>query len=103
MSGGVLPPLLRVRRSSQPLWKRVCYFAGAGVAFGLGIVGWLMPVVTGIPFYIVGLVLLAQASGRTVKWINWTEARLAPRRRRQLRAAIRKIPIRWLRESVQAG
>jgi len=69
----------------------------------LGIVGWLMPVVTGIPFYIVGLVLLAKASGRTVKWINWADARLAPSRRRQLRAAIRKIPIRWLREPVQPG
>jgi hypothetical protein len=62
-----------------------------------------MPVVTGIPFYIAGLVLLARASGRTVKWINWAEARLAPRRRRQLRAAIKKIPIRWLREAVQPG
>jgi uncharacterized membrane protein YbaN (DUF454 family) len=80
----------------------VLYFTGAAVAFGLGIVGWLVPIVTGIPFYILGLVLLAKASGRTVKWINRVEAKLPPRRRRQLRAAIKKIPIRWLRESVQA-
>jgi hypothetical protein len=98
---GVLPPLLRVRRSRQPLWKRALYFCGAAVAFGLGIVGWLVPVVTGIPFYIAGFVLLAAVSGRTVKWINRAEARLPLRRRRQLRAAIQSIPIRWLRESVR--
>jgi hypothetical protein len=102
MTGDVLPPLLRVPRSTQPLWKRILYFTGAAVAFGLGIVGWLVPVVTGIPFYILGLVLLAKASGRTVKWINWAEAKLPPGRRRQLRDAVKKIPIRWLRESVQA-
>jgi hypothetical protein len=97
-----LGPLLRFPRSRQPLWKRVLYFIGAALAFALGIVGWLLPVVTGIPFYILGLLLLAKASDRTVKWINRAEAKLPPRRRRQLRALLKKIPSRWLQESLRA-
>jgi uncharacterized membrane protein YbaN (DUF454 family) len=80
----------------------VLYLTGAAVAFALGIAGWLLPVIAGIPFYVVGLVLLAKASNGTVKWINWAEAKLPPRRRRQLRAAMRKAPIRWVRELVGA-
>jgi uncharacterized membrane protein YbaN (DUF454 family) len=79
----------------------VLYLIGAVLAFALGIVGWLVPVITGIPFYVAGLVLLAKASNRTVNWMNWAEAKLPIRRRRQLRALIKKIPIRWIQELVR--
>ena len=56
----------------------------------LGIVGWLVPVVTGLPFYAAALVLLAVASERVRGWINRLERRLPRAVRRALRRAVGK-------------
>lgn len=69
----LLPP-----RPPKPIWTRTLYVAGAVVCFALGVVGWLIPVVTGVPFYIAGLVLLAAASERARGWINHAERRKLP-------------------------
>ena len=52
------PDLLREQKHHRPFWVRVLCFAGACIFFVLGILGWLIPVLTGIPFYVAGLALL---------------------------------------------
>jgi hypothetical protein len=93
-----LPDLLRTG-APPPLWTRVLCVIGAVILFALGIVGWLIPIVTGIPFYALGLVLLGMSSQRVRKWINQAERRLPIHWRRRLRAAIRRLP-RWLTRSI---
>jgi hypothetical protein len=58
----------------------------------LGLVGWLVPVVTGIPFYAAALVLLGLASARARAWINRAEGALPRRMRVGLRRGLRRIP-----------
>jgi hypothetical protein len=100
MSDDNFPPLLRIRRTRRSPVKRVLLIGAAVLCFGAGILGWLVPVITGIPFYIAGLILLAMASPRVLEWINQAEARLSPKWRKRLREGLRKIPIKRLRESV---
>ena len=95
------PPLLRVSRTKAPLWRRILLIGGAMALFVVGIFGWLIPVVTGIPFYIAGLILLGMASPAVLKWINKAEARLSPKWRRRLRDGLEKVPIKKVRESVR--
>ena len=97
---GELPPLLRVPREEKPLWKRLLYVGGAVLAFIVGIFGWLVPVITGIPFYVLGLIFLAMASNRTLEWINSAETRLSPKWRKKLRGALKRIPIKGFRDMV---
>jgi uncharacterized membrane protein YbaN (DUF454 family) len=85
---GPLPDLLPPPRKARPWWLRGLYLAGAGVCFLLGIAGWLVPVVTGIPFYVAALALLGMASDRTRRWVNAAERRLPERWRRGLRRAL---------------
>jgi uncharacterized membrane protein YbaN (DUF454 family) len=70
-----LPDLLStdIRR---PLWARALCVAGAMVCFVLGVIGWLIPLVTGLPFYALGLILLGMASARAARWINRLDRRL---------------------------
>lgn len=102
MAAREFPPLLKRRRQNQPLWKRVLLIGGAVLCFLVGILGWLVPVITGIPFYITALILLGLASPRVVDWINSAEAKLSPKWRKRLRAGLEKIPIKKLRDSVQS-
>jgi hypothetical protein len=95
------PPLLKVTSGRQPWWRRVLLIGGALLLFALGIFGWLVPVVTGIPFYVAGLVLLGIASPSVRRWINRTEARLSPGWRKGIRDTVRKVPIRKVRDSVR--
>ncbi len=103
-----LSDLLAPHQKDRPLWIRALCVAGAVVCFLLGIVGWLIPVITGIPFYVVGLALLGMASSRVIVWINRLERRLPDRFRRELRRALFKIPQRIrrhlrLREDIVRG
>jgi uncharacterized membrane protein YbaN (DUF454 family) len=70
--------------------KRVALLAAALLFVVLGIVGWLLPVVTGIPFYILGLVCAGMASRRVGGWINRHERRLPRRLRLLLRPKLRR-------------
>ena len=83
------PDLLRELEHHRPFWVRVLCFAGAGVFFVLGIVGWLIPVLTGIPFYVAGLALLALASDSARHLINRLERRLPRRLRWAVRRGVR--------------
>jgi uncharacterized membrane protein YbaN (DUF454 family) len=63
---------------------------GGVVCLALGVVGWLVPVITGIPFYILGLVLFGMASPAVGRRINDWERRLPRRQRLWLRPGIRR-------------
>jgi uncharacterized membrane protein YbaN (DUF454 family) len=63
-------------------------------------VGWLLPVVTGIPFYIMGLALLGLASGRARQWINRMERALPEDLRWSLRRGLAKVRSKAVRDLV---
>jgi hypothetical protein len=84
--------LLPIHRHSRPLWLRLLCFVGAIICLVMGVVGWLIPVVTGIPFYAAAVVLLAVASDRTREWVNALERRLPHDTRISLRHWLRRIP-----------
>jgi len=95
------PPLLRIRKTQRSFLTRVLLVGGAILCLVVGILGWLVPVVTGIPFYVLGLILLGMASSGVRNRINRAEARLPPRWRKLLRDGIAKIPIRSVRDNVR--
>jgi len=96
-----LPDLLERGGPRLSLWARVLCLVGGVVGLCLGVLGWLVPVVTGIPFYIAGLVLLAMASDRVGGWINRLERKMPHRWRLELRRALRRIPVEGLRRRVR--
>ena len=95
-----LPDLLREQDGRHPFWLRVIFLAAALVCLAAGVVGWLIPVVSGIPFYAAGLVFLGLASDRTRRFINRLERRLAERTRRRVRRLLAREPGAWLRRLV---
>jgi hypothetical protein len=101
-SSSKLPDLLRVQPTSAPWWRRALYVVGAVLAFAAGIAGWVIPVLTGIPFWVAGFVLLAMASQRTRHVINALERRLPEKWRLGLRRGLKKVPNRRLRKAVNA-
>ena len=92
-----LPDLLRAQDGRHPFWLRIVFLAVALVCLALGVVGWLIPVMTGIPFYAAGLVFLGLASDRTRRFINRMERRLSEKSRRRIRRVIAKVPGQWVR------
>jgi hypothetical protein len=74
-----LPDLLPVTGHRHPLWMRALCLVGGLVFVVLGVVGWLIPVVTGLPFYAVALVLFAMASDRAREWVNALDRKLPHR------------------------
>lgn len=87
-----LPDLLPVHHR-RPLWVRLLCLLGALVCLVLGVVGWLIPVVTGIPFYAAAIVLLAVASDRARGWVNGLERRLPHNTRVAMRRWLARIPL----------
>ena len=94
------PDLLRALAHHRPLWIRLAAVLGALAMFALGVVGWLIPVVTGVPFYVAGLALLAVASERARRIINRLERKLPRRTRWTLRRGLDRIPSAHLRRLV---
>ncbi len=80
-----LPDLIEVAEARRRLTVRVALVALAVVFFLLGILGWLVPIVTGVPFYALGLIALGMASRRVGRWINAWERKLPYKLRRALR------------------
>lgn len=95
-----LPDLLRDPAGRHPFWLRIIFLGAAVVCFALGVVGWLIPVITGIPFYAAGLVFLGLASDRTRRFINRMERRLSESTRQRMRRLIAKVPGQWVRNLV---
>jgi uncharacterized membrane protein YbaN (DUF454 family) len=90
----LLPDLLRCERTDHSLGWRALWIAGAVLCFAAGVVGWLVPVITGVPFYIAGLVLLAKAVPPVGHKVNAWERRLPLKWRLVLRPKYR----RWRKE-----
>lgn len=80
-----LADLIKVEGPERGVWKRAGLALVSLVLFALGFVGWLIPVVTGIPFYVLGLVALGMASKPVARLVNAWERRLPLRLRLLLR------------------
>lgn len=55
---------------------RVLYLLAGLLCMVLGVVGWLVPIITGIPFYVLGAWLLGLSSRRARHGINALETKL---------------------------
>jgi len=84
-----LPDLLPPRHRPQPVWLKVLCILGAVICLALGVVGWLIPLVTGVPFYAVALLLLGLVSDRARRSINQLDRKLPDAARRALRKGLR--------------
>jgi hypothetical protein len=87
-----LPDLIRTDGPRRGAVVRVALLVAGAVFFVLGIVGWLVPVVTGIPFYILSAICLGMASRRIARWVNKHERRLPYKFRRLLRKRHKPTP-----------
>jgi len=85
-----LPELLAERPKRLHATWRALALVGGVLFMLLGVVGWLVPVVTGIPFYIIGLGLFGMGSRRARRWINELEQHLPYKVRLFLRPKLRK-------------
>lgn len=95
-----LPDLFREPDRRHPFWLRVLFLGAALVCFAAGVVGWLIPVITGLPFYAIGLVFLGLTSERVRRWVNRLERRCAESTRRKIRSLLARIPGAWLRRLI---
>lgn len=75
-----LPELIPHADAHHPLMRLAALLASL-FFFGLGIVGWLLPIVTGIPFHVLGLVTLGLAVPAVARRVNAWEERRSPRTR----------------------
>jgi Flp pilus assembly protein TadB len=89
-SGEDLPDLLPEAGAQRGMVARAALLVAALLCFVLGVVFWLVPVMTGIPFWILGLVLLGMASRTAARWVNRHERRLPRRARLLLRPKLRR-------------
>ncbi len=97
---GELEDLLRIPPVARALWLRVLLAVGGLLFVALGVVGWLVPVISGIPFYLVGFLLLGMSHPPLGHWLNRKERRLPPRVRLALRPRVRAA---WKRGEVRFG
>ena len=86
----VLPDLLDEQGPRRHYALRVLLLAGAVLCVALGIVGWLIPVLPGFPFYIAAAVMAGMASRRVAAFLNRQERRLPRRARLLLRPKLRR-------------
>lgn len=93
-----LPDLVQVEGRERSVAARVALLFMTLIFFALAIIGWLVPIVTGIPFWILGFLTLGMASRRAARWVNRQEARMPYRWRLLLRPKLRKE-----RQRAQAG
>lgn len=89
----IVDDLLPRQAHSLSLFKRGLYLCIAILLIVLGIVFWLMPVLTGVPFWMAGLVFLARTSERCRRAVNWVDRKMPTRVRRALRWARAKFGI----------
>ncbi|MDZ4829655.1 MAG: hypothetical protein SGJ09_05580 [Phycisphaerae bacterium] len=65
--------------------KRVWLIVAGIVLIIVGIIGWILPVVTGVPFWVAGLICLSRASDRCRRLVNFGDRRLPGKVRTALR------------------
>ena len=72
-------------------FRRLGLLLASGFFFALGLIGWLIPVITGIPFYVLSLILLGMAVPPVARRLNRWERRLKYERRLQLRRLLARL------------
>ena len=87
--GKPLAPLLPEGPRSHSTVTRVGLLIASAVFLALGVIFWLIPVLTGIPFYVLSLITLSMASRRAARFLNRGERRLPYRFRRWMRLVLR--------------
>jgi len=87
---GLHADLLRVDERQRSVLAKSALLVAALLLFALGLIGWLVPVFTGIPFYLAGLVTLGMSSRRAARRINGWERRLPESWRRGLRRVLHR-------------
>ena len=85
-----LPALLPEDGAERGMVMRIVLLVVAVLCFVLGVVFWLVPVMTGIPFWILGFIVLGMASRSAARWVNRQERRLPRRARLLLRPRLRR-------------
>jgi hypothetical protein len=80
-----LPDLIEMDGVPRGPIKRAALLTAAGVFLLLGIVLWLTPVVTGLPFLVLAAITAGMASRRAATWVNRAERHLPHRLRLLLR------------------
>ena len=80
-----LPDLIALDGVPRGPIKRAALLVAAAVFFVLGVVFWLVPVLTGVPFYVLAAISAGMASRRAAGWVNRLERRLPHRLRLVLR------------------
>jgi hypothetical protein len=85
-----LPPLIPLLPESCTLVQRVALTLAGLLLLGVGLIGWLLPVVPGTPFMVIGLMLAGRASHGVAQQVNRLEAGLPYRCRLLLRLSLRR-------------
>lgn len=88
--GVSIPDLLGEPRGEHPMMRRILFGLGAVGCFVLGVAGGFVPIVPGIPFSVLGIVLLSKAVPPFGRWINRKERTWKLKWRLLLRPALRK-------------
>lgn len=83
--------LIHPFKGAHPLWAKILLVLAAIVCMILGFVLWIIPVITGIPFWIIGFIILAAVSDKFRRLINRLDRKLPTRARIALRHARDKI------------
>ena len=95
---GERPDLLEIgARQRSPLQRAGLVLLALGF-FALGVVCWLIPLATGLPFHFLGLVTLGMASDRVGRTVNRWERKLPERWSLTLRRMLPRI-----RRGTEAG
>lgn len=92
-----LPDLLPRTRKKRSVLQRVLYFGGAILCILLGIAATPVPVISGLPFYIIAALLLAATSPLARRLINRLDRKLPHRARLALRASLVKVRTKFRR------
>jgi len=87
---GPLPELLALDADTRPAWKRTVLFGCGVICIVIGVICGPIPIMTGIPFYIGGAVLLGMSNKHVAAWINRWERKLPRRARLMLRRTRRE-------------
>jgi hypothetical protein len=96
MEEQLLPELISTCGPERSMAKRSLLIGLSVLFFVLGVVFWLIPFASGIPFYLASIVFLGMGSRRCACWINTREQRLPYKHRVRLRKLMlrrKKAPV----------
>lgn len=71
-----IPDLVSADPAKRGIGSRILLSVGGVLLIVLGVIGWILPLVPGVPFLVLGFALLGMCSQRLAVRINRAEARL---------------------------